>query len=320
MAMLALRLLLLVCGATLAVGQQPAPAGNTAASPRAAEEEQCSRRGAAAEVVAAVQPEEGHEQRRELLTRAEAKRRKRCRKRVRVQNKLVKAKGNEKKERKLQRKLDKLIEKGITEACAPPAHCRRRRLQAPFVWDEEDKGSLSTDGFNPTSLGTMPTGSSHLIAVTQTRIDKFFTLTIGDGTQLSEIVLDDWDSDTGNQGFLALVTGDFVNVDFDVHALPDDSEVLGYGNHLYSSGRTSSKQWKRVPVRSASPVHSAPATTASGSPRVVPTPSPKTCASSSNRQAPHADAPGMPAQPARPVARPCPPSPPGMLSPAGLGK
>ena len=236
MAMLALRLLLLVCGATLAVGQQPAPAGNTAASPRAAEEEQVQP-AAAAEVVAAVQPEEGHEQRRELLTRAEAKRRKRCRKRVRVQNKLVKAKGNEKKERKLQRKLDKLIEKGITEAaCAPPAHCRRRRLQAPFVWDEEDKGSLSTDGFNPTSLGTMPTGSSHLIAVTQTRIDKFFTLTIGDGTQLSEIVLDDWDSDTGNRGFLALVTGDFVNVDFDVHALPDDSEVLGYGNHLLFLG------------------------------------------------------------------------------------
>ena len=121
MAMLALRLLLLVCGATLAVGQQPAPAGNTAASPRAADEEPVQP-AAAAEVVAAVQPEEGHEQRRELLTRAEAKRRKRCRKRVRVQNKLVKAAGNEKKVRKLQRKLDKLKEKGITEAaCAPPA-------------------------------------------------------------------------------------------------------------------------------------------------------------------------------------------------------
>ena len=73
MAMLALRLLLLVCGATLAVGQQPAPAGTTAASPRAAEEEQVQP-AVAAEVVAAVQPEEGHEQRRELLTRAEAKR------------------------------------------------------------------------------------------------------------------------------------------------------------------------------------------------------------------------------------------------------
>ena len=52
-------------------------------------------------------PDDTHaaEQRRQLLTRAEAKRRKRCRKRVRVQNKLVKAADNEKKERKLQRKL-----------------------------------------------------------------------------------------------------------------------------------------------------------------------------------------------------------------------
>ena len=120
MAMLALRLLLLVCGATLAVGQQPAPAGTTAASPRAAEEEQVQP-AVAAEVVAAVQPEEGHEQRRELLTRAEAKRRKRCRKLVRVQNKLVKAAGNEKKERKLQRKLDKLTEKGYSTMMRNPS-------------------------------------------------------------------------------------------------------------------------------------------------------------------------------------------------------
>ena len=178
------------------------------------------------------------EQRRKLLTRAEAKRRRRCRKLARVQNKLVKAADNEKKERKLQRKLDKLTEKGITEAvCAPPAadsDCRRRRLQAPFVWDEEDKGSLSTDRLNPTSLGTMPTGSSHLIAVTVSGISKFFTLTIGDGTQLSEIVLDDWDSDSriNDLGFLGLVTGDFFSVD---PANPDatvTTELLGYGNHL----------------------------------------------------------------------------------------
>ena len=240
MAMLALRLLLLVCGATLAVGQQPAPAGTTASSPRAAEEEQVQP-AAAAEVVAAVQPEEGHEQRRELLTRAEAKRRKRCRKRVRVQNKLVKAAGNEKKERKLKRKLDKLTEKGITEAaCAPPggdatdSDCRRRRLQAPFVWDEEDEGSLSTDRFNPTSLGTMPTGSSHLIAVTVSGISKFFTLTIGDGTQLSEIVLDDWDSFSrvSDLGFLGLVTGDFFSVDPENPDATETTELLGYVNHL----------------------------------------------------------------------------------------
>ena len=65
-------------------------------------------------------------------------------------------------------------------------------------------------------------------------ISKFFTLTIGDGTQLSEIVLDDWDSFSrvSDLGFLGLVTGDFFSVD---PANPDatvTTELLGYGNHL----------------------------------------------------------------------------------------
>ena len=55
-------------------------------------------------------------QRRELITRTEAKLRKRCRKLVKVQNKLEKAAGNEKKTTKLQGKLEKLRRRGATKA------------------------------------------------------------------------------------------------------------------------------------------------------------------------------------------------------------
>ena len=76
-------------------------------------------------------------QRRELITRTEAKLRKRCRKLVKVQNKLVKAAGNEKKTTKLLGKLEKLRRRGATEAACGLAN----RCSDDFVGtlDNEDK-------------------------------------------------------------------------------------------------------------------------------------------------------------------------------------
>ena len=76
-------------------------------------------------------PEPLPEQRRELLTRAEAKIRKRCRKRAKVENKIEKAVARlpkkAKKLEKLMEKLAKLLEKGATdEACVPPCTGSRR--------------------------------------------------------------------------------------------------------------------------------------------------------------------------------------------------
>lgn len=76
-------------------------------------------------------------------------------------------------------------------------------------------------------MGTLSTGSSHLIATPCCGTGKFFTLTIGDGTQLSEIVLDDWESED-DFGFVGLVTGDVFSVD---PSAPTIGDLLGFGNH-----------------------------------------------------------------------------------------
>ena len=87
---------------------------------------------------------------------------------------------------------------------------------ADIVWDESVDGSLSTDRFSTTDLGALSIGSNDVIGTTVSGISKFFTLTIGDGTQLSEIVLDDWASED-DLGFLGLVTGDFFRASLDRH-------------------------------------------------------------------------------------------------------
>jgi hypothetical protein len=98
---------------------------------------------------------------------------------------------------------------------------------ADVVWDEDIDGSLSTDRFNTTNFGTLAEGSNNMICDTQSGISKFFTFTIGEGFELSAIILDDWISED-DLGFLGIVTGDFFSVD---PANPDVTQLLGYVHH-----------------------------------------------------------------------------------------
>ena len=98
---------------------------------------------------------------------------------------------------------------------------------ADVVWDEAIDGSLSTDRFSPTSFGILDVGSNNLICDTQNGIGKFFTFTIGEGEELSAIILDEWISED-DLGFLGIVEGDFFDVD---PANPDVTQLLGYVHH-----------------------------------------------------------------------------------------
>lgn len=98
---------------------------------------------------------------------------------------------------------------------------------ADVVWDEDIDGSLSTERFMPTYFGTLDEGSNNLICDTQNGISKFFSLTIGEGQELSAIILDDWISED-DLGFLGVVYGDVFWVD---PANPNVTDLLGYVHH-----------------------------------------------------------------------------------------
>ena len=97
-------------------------------------------------------------------------------------------------------------------------------VKAGVVWDESLDGSLSTDRFSTTDLGTLSVGDNNVIADTQSGISKFFSLTIADGNQWSALELDQWVSED-DLGFLGVVENSF----FDVNpASPDVTQLLGY--------------------------------------------------------------------------------------------
>ena len=98
---------------------------------------------------------------------------------------------------------------------------------ADVVWDEDIDGSLSLERFMPTYFGTLDEGSNNLICDTQNGISKFFSLTIGEGQELSAIILDDWISED-DLGFLGVVYGDVFWVD---PANPNVTDLLGYVHH-----------------------------------------------------------------------------------------
>ena len=98
---------------------------------------------------------------------------------------------------------------------------------ADVVWDEDIDGSLSTERFMPTYFGTLDEGSNNLICDTQNGISKFFSLTIGEGQELSAIILDEWISED-DLGFLGVVYGDVFWVD---PANPNVTDLLGYVHH-----------------------------------------------------------------------------------------
>ena len=54
---------------------------------------------------------------------------------------------------------------------------------AGVIWDEATDGSLSTDRLSPTTMGTLAPGSNDLIGSTVSGISKFFSITIGAGTE-----------------------------------------------------------------------------------------------------------------------------------------
>ena len=98
---------------------------------------------------------------------------------------------------------------------------------ATVIWDEAVDGSLSTDRFVPTAMGTLGIGSNDVIGTTVSGISKFFTITIGAGEQLSALIVEDWQS-ADDIGFLGVVTGTPFTVD---PASPNVGDLLGYAHY-----------------------------------------------------------------------------------------
>ena len=107
------------------------------------------------------------------------------------------------------------------------ATCLSSSVMAGVIWDESVDGSLSTDRFATTDLGSLATGSNEVIGTTVSGISKFFTITIAEGTQLSALIVEDWQS-LDDLGFLGVVAGDFFSVD---PASPNVADLLGYAHY-----------------------------------------------------------------------------------------
>ena len=98
---------------------------------------------------------------------------------------------------------------------------------ADIVWDEAIDGSLSTDRFNTTNMGTLSVGSNDVIGTTVSGISKFFTITIADGDSWTGLIVESWESND-DLGFLGIVDGDY----FDVNpANPDVTQLMGYAHY-----------------------------------------------------------------------------------------
>ena len=100
---------------------------------------------------------------------------------------------------------------------------------ADVVWDEAVDGELSDDYLAPTQLD-FTQGLNTVIFTTDREGDDrdIFTFEVGDGLQLTGIILDLFDtngSDPNNLGFIALSTGDVLGTNPDT---PDPSGLLGY--------------------------------------------------------------------------------------------
>ena len=95
---------------------------------------------------------------------------------------------------------------------------------ANVIWDEAIDGSLSTDRFNTTDMGTLWAGSNDVLGSTVSGISKFFTITIGEGDSWTGLIVESWESDD-DLGFLGVVTGDYFSVD---PANPDVTQLMGY--------------------------------------------------------------------------------------------
>ena len=95
---------------------------------------------------------------------------------------------------------------------------------ANVIWDEAIDGSLSTDRFNTTNMGTLTAGSNDVIGTTVNGISKFFTITIDEGDSWTGLIVESWES-YDDLGFLGVVAGDYFSV---VPSNPDVTQLMGY--------------------------------------------------------------------------------------------
>ena len=93
------------------------------------------------------------------------------------------------------------------------------------VWDEASDGDLSDDGMNPSGPFELSLNGNTFIA-NQTgnpRDVDFFTFTIPDGMELSELIVSDYDG-TDDVAFIGIDSGTTTDVDF---MNPDSGDLLG---------------------------------------------------------------------------------------------
>ena len=113
-------------------------------------------------------------------------------------------------------------------AFAGAASCAMASVSmAGVIWDEAIDGSLSTDRFNTTNMGTLSVGSNNVIGTTVSGISKFFTITIADGDLWTGLIVESWES-ADDLGFLGVVDGDFFDVD---PSNPNVTQLLGYAHY-----------------------------------------------------------------------------------------
>ncbi|MEO0570720.1 MAG: hypothetical protein AAF039_03375 [Bacteroidota bacterium] len=96
------------------------------------------------------------------------------------------------------------------------------------IHDEQEDGDLSNDNTAPSAF-TLSLGSNRLRAGQRgdPRDIDYITITIGDGNQLSEIILDDFLAEEDNLAFIGIVEGNTFPVDVAAGTNPEPSALLG---------------------------------------------------------------------------------------------
>ena len=98
-----------------------------------------------------------------------------------------------------------------------------------LVFDENTDGDLSNDNTVPTAI-TLQQGNNRIIA-NQVGVDSrdvdYFTITVPNGFQLSELVLDVYEAEDNNPAFLGIVSGNTFPVDVINDGNPEASQLLG---------------------------------------------------------------------------------------------
>lgn len=98
-----------------------------------------------------------------------------------------------------------------------------------LVFDENTDGDLSNDNTAPTAI-TLQQGNNRIVANQvgdDSRDVDYFTITVPDGFQLSELVLDAYEADDSNPAFLGIVSGNTFPVDVVNDGNPEASQLLG---------------------------------------------------------------------------------------------